>query len=1006
MGMHRSGTSAVTGALQAAGLYGWEIGEEMGPALDNPLGFAERRDVVDIDDRMLGALGWTWDAPAVDPLDEPPSLDPMVAELSDLLSSRFRTNQPWIIKDPRICLLLPWWRRALDDPFISVVVVRDPNEVARSLAARNGFSLPLGMALWGAYHRHLVSALAGLPAVVVNYGALTEDPLPVLSETVDALVGLGLEARIDLSAAQKMIRPSLRRARHRQVDGKSKVGQLPAWMPARVAAFDRFEAQIVPAEPDEIALLTLQQQLRAAEQHFAAELAALQSGMGEPSERRELAERQLAEANQQLTRLRIKEATSRSVTRAGGRWAADLTWWIAGLLPGLSGTVRNPLFDPVWYRTTYPDLVGSPSRLAFEYHRRGWHQGRDPNPFFDTDWYLANNPDVQASRDDPLDHYLRVGGFEGRDPGPGFSSAGYLSLYSDVAASGQNPLLHYLRYGAIEGRVPLPAYDGPEVANPGVDVVTPARTPSSWLRRVVRTVSAAHLWSRLARLRRRLRVLVAIGRSIRHLRLDAASVAVLGGDDLGLGAQAREGRALVLPTPRALETARSLSARRGSGAVAAIESIRGSVRYVVVPVTSALRPDDLRLGTFLGRFPVVFKSADCVIHDLAAGPREPDPVGAVVARIRATTGETPAVLDWTSESSHDQGPWISAGVGPFEPPFPDCMALPYADASIDVVVIDADQQRLQEADRVARFAVVERGAASAAGDCGQTIWKRQPGSDLASVSIVIPTYNRRALLGACLDSIRETVESGIDYEVIVVDDASTDDSAAEVENRRASFDGRLSLIVNPSNLGFVGSVNRGADAATREVLVLLNNDTITLDGWLSALLRTLRDRSVGVVGGKLIYPDGRLQEAGGIIFSDASATNFGNGDVEPDAPAYAFLREVDYVSGALLATPRSLWNEVGGLDPVWGFGYYDDGDYSFKVRALGKRTVYQPASAIVHLEGGTAGTNVTTGVKQSQAANQAIFAERWKAELRAQPAAPGQPGAPGEVPPDGTSSQG
>jgi GT2 family glycosyltransferase len=190
-------------------------------------------------------------------------------------------------------------------------------------------------------------------------------------------------------------------------------------------------------------------------------------------------------------------------------------------------------------------------------------------------------------------------------------------------------------------------------------------------------------------------------------------------------------------------------------------------------------------------------------------------------------------------------------------------------------------------------------------------------------------------------------------------------------------------------------VNRGIREATRDTLVLLNNDTIPIDGWLSALLRTLRDHpDVGVVGGRLVYPDGRLQEAGGVIFSDGSAANFGNGDGDPDAPEYSFLRDVDYVSAALLATPRSLMSDIGGIDPIWGFGYYDDADYAFKVRARGLRTVYQPESVIIHIEGGSAGRDVERGAKRAQVVNQRTFRDRWRQELAH------QPDPPGETPPE------
>jgi len=147
-------------------------------------------------------------------------------------------------------------------------------------------------------------------------------------------------------------------------------------------------------------------------------------------------------------------------------------------------------------------------------------------------------------------------------------------------------------------------------------------------------------------------------------------------------------------------------------------------------------------------------------------------------------------------------------------------------------------------------------------------------------------------------------------------------------------------------------------------------------------------RDAGAVGGKLIYPDGTLQEAGGVIFSDGSGCNFGKHDKAANAPLYSFLREVDYCSGALLATPRKLFLELGGFDKRYEPAYYEDTDYCFALRANGYRVYYQPESVIVHFEGATSGTDITKGVKSYQAANRNKFVEKWKAVLQHQPAPP------------------
>ena len=174
-----------------------------------------------------------------------------------------------------------------------------------------------------------------------------------------------------------------------------------------------------------------------------------------------------------------------------------------------------------------------------------------------------------------------------------------------------------------------------------------------------------------------------------------------------------------------------------------------------------------------------------------------------------------------------------------------------------------------------------------------------------------------------------------------MDDASSDETPA-ILDRWSDQDFQIQVLRNPKNSGFVASCNRGAAAANGDVLVFLNNDTLPQPGWLHPLLKTLQDESAaGAVSGKLLYPDGRLQEAGGVVFSDGTACNFGRNE-PAGTPLFNFLREVDYGSGALLATWRDLFTDLGGFDTRFEPAYYEDTDYCFAVRSKGYRVYYQP----------------------------------------------------------------
>jgi GT2 family glycosyltransferase len=253
-----------------------------------------------------------------------------------------------------------------------------------------------------------------------------------------------------------------------------------------------------------------------------------------------------------------------------------------------------------------------------------------------------------------------------------------------------------------------------------------------------------------------------------------------------------------------------------------------------------------------------------------------------------------------------------------------------------------------------------------------------PETPAPAVSIVIPIHNQVEVTLSCLASIA-THGSRVPYEIILVDDASdnfTHDCLRRVRGVR--------LIRNERNLGFVRSCNLGAAEARGGHLVMLNNDTEVSAGWLEALLGTFTQRpDAGLVGAKLVYPDGKLQEAGGILWADGSAWNYGRGQ-DASRPEFNYLRETDYCSGACIMVPAAFWRELGGFDDHFAPAYCEDSDLAMRVRAAGRKVYFQPGAVIVHLEGQSHGTDVGSGLKQHQAINTRKLFERWKTVLAAE----------------------
>lgn len=218
-------------------------------------------------------------------------------------------------------------------------------------------------------------------------------------------------------------------------------------------------------------------------------------------------------------------------------------------------------------------------------------------------------------------------------------------------------------------------------------------------------------------------------------------------------------------------------------------------------------------------------------------------------------------------------------------------------------------------------------------------------------SILILCHDNQQYLSECLASISRTVNGSLTpFEVIVLFQQT---SSGRVESFLRALSG-IRVITASLNLGFAAGNNFASRYARGKHLVFLNDDTITQDGWLEQLVSVAEhDEQIGAVGSRLLFPDGTLQEAGAILWSDGSAYPLGRG--EPLASlSYTYTRDVDYISANGLLVRRSAFDAAGGFDERFFPGYYEDVDLCMTIRHnLGLRIVYEPRSCILHHESAT-----------------------------------------------------
>jgi GT2 family glycosyltransferase len=242
-----------------------------------------------------------------------------------------------------------------------------------------------------------------------------------------------------------------------------------------------------------------------------------------------------------------------------------------------------------------------------------------------------------------------------------------------------------------------------------------------------------------------------------------------------------------------------------------------------------------------------------------------------------------------------------------------------------------------------------------------------------AVTIIILVTEHTGRLRRCLASIDEHRHATPVTELVIVANGTAED---ELDWLIARDD--LVLLSAGVNLGFGGGCNWAATVAAAPRLLFMNDDTVVKAGWLDELCRGLdEDDAVGVAGSRTLLANGTLQEAGGVVWRDGTTSGVGRG-MDPNAPEYAVVRDVDYVSFCSTMVARETWDDVGGFDPRYFPAYYEDTDFCLTARTLGWRVVCVPRSVVIHEEGASTSAAFKRFLTRR---HRELFVAKWRASL-------------------------
>lgn len=507
LGMHRSGTSAITRGLQVMGAH---VGDRLlPPEPGNPKGFWEDIDITSMNVEMLHAIKSDWHhlAPIRGFDVELLHKNGYYLRAVDLLRQKIGNAPVYAFKDPRVAKLLPFWKGVFDYCQFNVhyvVAVRHPLSVVNSLAKRDGFTAEKSFHLW---LDHVLTSLlhtVGEKRVCIDYDHLMQSPEHELQRIAQCF-GLKIDSEKLKNYTSDFLEQGLRHSVYDLNDltlydvcpplVREIYTALLDVVKDKNSADDSIYQTTISEWSTEFnrnrSLMTFVDRLCVERDR---EVAGLNVAIANCNEMISDRDHQIADLNEKIVNrdYQIASLNERIANRDGQiKRLNDVIGNRDGQIANLNGQIAILTYNQqdqelkinrmhlAITQNKFIKFGCSLDRLSYRRLSEYLKLRREirVQPLFDAVWYLAQYPDVIRSNLSPLYHYYYLGSAEGRNPNPYFDTLWYLNEYSDVSSSGMNPLLHYLRHGVAEGRNPSPYFDTLWYLNENSDVARSGMNP-------------------------------------------------------------------------------------------------------------------------------------------------------------------------------------------------------------------------------------------------------------------------------------------------------------------------------------------------------------------------------------------------------------------------------------------------------------------------------------------------------------------------------------------------